>query len=669
MSWYPEALFLLHVHHAYATNGPPPAGGFDSSELRAALEHIRPDAVQVTAKSQAGWVPYPSYLGNQHPAAAGDAAVDLLAGYRDVTEALGIRLVLGVAGLVDHRAASTRSEWLRVSYGYNPYPSRALCPNSGYVDELLFPQLEELCSRYRPDGFWLDAECWTVAPCWCPVCASDFQMLHERSAPIDRDDDLWPQWLAFHRDSFERHLQRVGRYLEDQGADLVVASNAAYATHQPGIVPHSLNRLTWDLSPAFSLPQAGLEARFLDRQGVPFDLLTWTRCSPRPQPQGRLPALPAYRKSADHLRQEGALIMAAGGRWGVAVTAYADGSLPDGDLLLAAEAADFARERAEWLRGTDSAAYVAVLHTEETHRRTGNGLFDAGPCLDRVRGAHQMLAESHHPHDVVTWAALSASLARYQVVVLPEQVALPPDAEPALVEWVRGGGVLVASGRVGPHIADDVPTFALEEALGVRWTGHQEPECRLQHRGLPLRVAAPTCRVALHGAEPLLPLLTSDHEARQQPREHPGVTLHALGEGHAVYLAPDLFTAYQRCRYPGLREVLEDALARALGQLPFTTDAPPWVEITLRTRPGALLVHLLNGGPGKSLAQNSAFVERVPPTGPITLGLALEQEPAGVALQPGERAVEWTWEQQVLQLTVPEVGLHTLLEVLLPAAE
>jgi hypothetical protein len=654
---------LLHIHHTYQPDGPAPGAGFDREILRAALERAAPDVLQVTAKSQSGYVPYPTYLGNQHPAAIGDEAVDLLAGYREITTALGIRLVLGYSGLVDRRAAGARSEWLRVSYGYNPYPSRALCPNSGYVDELLLPQLEELNDRYQPDGFWLDAGAWTVAPCYCPVCASDFQLLHERSAPIDRDDELWPDWLRFHRESFERHLQRVARFLEDRNSLLEYADNAAYATHQPAVAPYGLKRLTWDLSPAFALPQAGLEARWFDRQGLPFDLLSWARCSPRPQPATGRPALPAYPKSAAHLSQEAATVLAGGGAWGVAVTAYADGSLPESDIALAGAALEFARGRAEWTAGTESAAYVAVLHGDLTHHRAGNGLFDPGPCLDRIRGAHLMLAELHHPHDVVGWPALSHSLERYQVVVLPEQIALPPDADAALTEWVRGGGILIASGRVSPRIIEDVPTFALEEALGVRWTGHQEPEAWVQHRGLPLRVAAPTCRVVCAEAEPVRPLLVSGHEARQQAREHPAVTRRTFGEGQAVYLAPDLFAAYQRCRFPGLRDLVGDLLAEGLGQLPLSTDAPTWVEAVLRVRPGALLVHLVNQGPGKSQAQNSAFVEALPRTGPVRLGLALGAAPTAVRLQPGGVEPEWGHAGEVLHVTVPEVGAMTTIEV------
>lgn len=662
-SWYENARFLLHLHHGYSLDGPVPGSGFHFDVVRARLAAIRPDAVHYTAKGQSGYVPYPTAHGNGLVSEDTEGWVDVLAGYRDITRELGIAFIVGYSGLIDARAGSYRPDWLRIASNYNAYPNRALCPNAGYVDDLMLPQLAEILERYDPDGIWVDGENWTVSPCYCTVCTSEYQMMHERSAPVERSDPSWPQWLDFHRESFERYLNRVTRYLNDRKEGLVYASNGAYGTLQPARPTHGLGRLTWDLSPAYSLRQAGLEARFFDRQGLPFDLQTPTRCSPRPHAVGRQAALPSYPKTADHLLQEGAAILASGGRWGVWVNAYGDDSLPPSELELARKAAGFARERSAWSHGTESGAYVAVLHSDTTHRRAGNGLFDSGPCLDRIRGAHQALAELHHFHDVVTWETLSRSLELYSVIILPEQVLLPNEADDALIEWVRGGGQLIASGRVSPRIVEDVPTFALEEALGVRWSGRQDPEGWYQHRGLPLRVAAPTCQVVPHGAETLTVLLRGPHEEMQEGLGYPAVTRHSLGEGAAFYIASDLFTAYHRSQYPGLREVLEDVLSQALPLAPFTTDAPPSVEMTLRLRGSEMLLHLVNGSPGKSLAQNSAFIEAVPPAGPVTVGMAIPAAPKSVSLPVEGAEPRWSYADQVLTVEIPPFHLHTVLRV------
>jgi len=669
-NWYDDSFFILHYDHHYSLNDiPVPISGFDPDQVRRHLEAVRPDVVQYYAKGHPGLVPYPTLYANQLYTIP-DHSPDLLLAYREITRELGIRFVIAYSGLVDYQAANNRPDWLRVRSDGQPYQPRVLCPNTGYVEELLLLQLGELLERYAPDGLWIDAENWTVSPCYCTFCESEYQMMKSRSAPLDRRDPYWSDWLEFHRTSFQRYLTRVARFVHEATPDVVYASNAAFCTHQPEALPGVLgaepDRLTWDLSPAYAVRQASLEARFLTRQGVPFDLMTWNQCSARPWARGRLPALPAYPKSFEHLAQEGAAILANGGRWSVWVSAYRDDALPDSQLEVLAQAAEFARERQPWSHGTESGAYVAVLHSAATHAEAGNGLYDPGPSLDRVRGAHQALLELHHPHDIVNEETLLAHLDEYQVIVLPEQTALPATLDVPLLAWVERGGRLVASGRVAPRVIEDVPTFSLEEALGVRWTGRQADGGWFRRGNLPLQVPGPVYDVALAGAETVLPLLQSGHEALQNPTGYSAVTRNGYGQGEAYYIAADLFTAFHRSQYPALRDLVGDVLELALPVPSIQTTAPPTIEIALRARGDETIFHFVNHAPGKSLAQNNAFVESVPPSPPFSITLQVLEQPAAVRLQPGDIEPEWSAAEQAVTVFVPPVHLHTALVFTLP---
>jgi len=669
-TWFHDSLFTLHYEHNYASGGyPVPLNGFDSEQVRRILTAVRPDAVAYTAKGHSGWVPYPTRFSNRLPGIDDDPALDILAAYREITRELGIRFVVGYSGLIDYLAADAHSGWLRLNSNYAPYPNRALCPNAGYVDELMLPQLDELLGRYEPDGLWVDAESWTVSPCYCQSCESEYQMLSERGLPWDRTDPHWGDWLKFHRESFQRYLVKLGRFIHDRQPDLVYASSGSFSTHQPEALVVGPDRLTRDLSPAYSLRQAGLEARFLDCRRLPFDLMTPNRASARPWTQGKLPALPSYPKSADHLAQEGAVILANGGRWSISVRAYPDDALPEAEHASIIAAAEFARARAEWVAGTTSAAYVAVLHSDLTHRTAGNGLYDPGPSLDRIRGAHQLLQELHYPHDVLTLEDFLADSERYYLLVLPEQVALTPETDDALRDWVQHGGRLLATGRVSPRIMEDLPTFALEDVLGVRWTGGRDAEGYFLHRGQPLQIGAPTYRVAVHEAELIQPLLVSGHELRQQSTGLVGTSRHAYGAGEAFYIAADFFAAYHRTQYPGLRDLLSDLLELALPNAPSGLEAPPTIEMTLRQREGETLIHLADHNPGKSLAQNSAFVEGLTWTEPLTMELALPACPTSVRLEPEGREVQWSYEDYVVRVEVPRFRIHAILTIAHGASE
>lgn len=669
-TWYDDAFVILHYDHPYSlADTPPSLTGFDPDQVRRLLDRIRPDAVQYTAKGAHGFVPYDSRFGNSLPGVDSSFRPDILVQYRTITRELGIRFVVAYSGFIDYQAANLRPDWQRVNATGAPYPNRALCPHSGYVEELMLPQLEEILERCDPDGVWTDADNWTVSPCYCSGCEAEYQMLHSRSAPTDQRDPWWPEWLEFHRESFRRHLARVTRYLHERKDGIVYASSGAYATHQPELAHSGPQRLAWDLSAAYAVRQASLEARFMGSNSEPFDLMTWNRCSPRPQAGGRLPALPAYPKMFEHLAQEGAAILANGGRWCIGVNPYPDDALPEAEHTLVAEAVEWARARQSWCHDTDSGAYVAVLHSSTTHQKAGNGLYDPGPSLDRIRGAHQALLELHHPHDILSEQALPALLHCYQVLVLPEQVALPHSTDEQIEEWVRRGGRLIASGRVSPRIIEDLPTFALEPVLGVRWTGRHEETGYVLHRGAPMQLPGPIYHVALSDAEIAVPLLGSRHEARIEESGYPAVTRCRSGEGEAYYLAADFFAAYHRCQYPGLRELFGEIIERALPQPPLLTTAPATLEIALRSRTGQTLVHFVNHAAGKSLAQNSAFIEIVPPSPPFSVTLAVGGRPLEVRLQPEDREPEWSYSEGTLTVFVPPVHLHSVLVVTSTGAE
>jgi hypothetical protein len=159
-----------------------------------------------------------------------------------------------------------------------------------------------------------------------------------------------------------------------------------------------------------------------------------------------------------------------------------------------------------------------------------------------------------------------------------------------------------------------------------------------------------------------VPLLRSTRGYPQE-LESPAVTRHYLGDGQGFYIAADLFTAYHRCQYPGLRQAFGDVLERALPQPPMLTSAPATVEVVLRGERGRTVLHFVNHSPGKSLAQNSAYIERVPPSEPFSVTLAVRREPSSVRLQPGDAEPEWSYAEQTLTVFIPAVHIHSILVI------
>jgi hypothetical protein len=93
------------------------------------------------------------------------------------------------------------------------------------------------------------------------------------------------------------------------------------------------------------------------------------------------------------------------------------------------------------------------------------------------------------------------------------------------------------------------------------------------------------------------------------------------------------------------------------------TSAPSTVEITLRRKEGALLVHFVNHAAGRPLGENGVFVENAPSTPPFSLTLGVPEQPETVVLQPGGEAPEWSWAEGTLTVFLPALHIHAVLEI------
>ena len=76
-----------------------------------------------------------------------------------------------------------------------------------------------------------------------------------------------------------------------------------------------------------------------------------------------------------------------------------------------------------------------------------------------------------------------------------------------------------------------------------------------------------------------------------------------------------------------------------------------------------VLVNLVNMGSATPLSPQRAFVEDVPPVGPVSVELAMERAPRSVRLAPGMQPVEWDWQDGVLKVNLAQVGIHDIIEI------
>lgn len=154
-------------------------------------------------------------------------------------------------------------------------------------------------------------------------------------------------------------------------------------------------------------------------------------------------------------------------------------------------------------------------------------------------------------------------------------------------------------------------------------------------------------------------------EVHPEPAGFPAAITRKVGKGQVVHICTDIFTVYRRLgdvqMLRWLREIITDLLPTPY----FETDAPSWVDVSLRRKDGGLLIHLVNCNSGRDVMQlrtDDLWVDEIPTIGPITCKVRGEK-PKNVTLEPGAQTANWSWENGILTITVPQLSIHRCIKV------
>jgi hypothetical protein len=555
--------------------------------------------------------------------------------------------------------------------------SRHLCFNSPAIDDVLIPHYATATALLHPSQIWVDSTVITVNYCYCSACRQKFAEEYELQPPVAPADANWPQWIEFHRKSFERWMERLTRAVAEVDPNTIVTFNAAYWPNQPETPPPFIENLSIDVH-SHSL-WMGMCGRYATTLGLPFDIMngltdTWA---------GKKP------KELDVLLEEIAAIISTGGSWDIGEFPATRDVQPADDMLkLAVAGAEFARARKPWTFHTQSVPQVAVLNSATTHYalvaptvekaaiRIERELYTDDGAIKRVSmdandsrvywfggeyaqpdliGAYEALVESHLHFDIVNEDVLTRWIGEYELVVLPEQFALKPSTLAAIRGYVAGGGRILATGSTVDS--------GLKDVLGIaKATRCQSGSAEFEQKSNSFT------KHVVYDVEPTTATNLAVDAAIESPVT---VLLNKWQNGSTAYLNTDVFKFYEDVSpynvYQGgrrrpthaaaFRVVLKSVIDQLLPDRLLRVSAPAWLDVGLRRSEDAMLVQLLN--------RARAYHRSSQPPSQITVDLRTSTKPTEVRLQPGAEAVQWTWAEGRLVVKLPsdQVPVHGILEI------
>lgn len=629
---------------------------FRKEQFQSMLRKGHVDSITVFSKCHHGWAYHPTEANEMHPG----LGFDLLGAMIEAAHEIGVKTPVYISAGLDEKLARRRTEWLmrdaqeRLSWrpdfmtpGYHQF-----CMNTPYLD-LLVAQIEEVVTRYDVDGIFLDIV--GIRECYCQHCVASVRA--EGGDPRDKSamKKLW-----------ERTYLNYGR-----------RTNEAVHKHKPGLpVFHNGGHITKgrrDL--AFlnthleleSLPTGGwgydhfpLSARYAQTLGIPYLGMTGKFHTSWGEFGGY--------KHPNALRYETALSLANGARCSIGDQLHPDGLMDEATYALIGAAYAEVEAKEPWCVDTENVADIALLSLE-AHQSYERGESDRHVKADA--GAVRMLLEGKLLFDVVD---RDADFTRYQLVILPDAVAVDDDLRAKLAPMLQAGGKVLATGASG--LAPDGGAFALR--LGAR---HIEPNAYSPSYFRPAFAIAglPEASYVMYGAGQRVALAEGGtaHGARENPyfnrdvftfssHQHTPNRREADGPGmtegeDGIYFGWNVFEDYATKGSLVLRESVLYAIDRLLPRPTVRTTLPAQGVVTVQSQPeGQRWVnHLLYAAPVKR-GDGVEVIEDLIPLRNVSVEVAAPEKVADVYLAPSGEKLPFVQEEGVVRYTVPEFTSHAM---------
>ena len=404
------------------------------------LEILKPARVTAFAVGHDGRAQYPSTVLPRVPG----MGFDLVAIWRDMVRQAGVEFFIYVSSLRNDIVREQNPEYARCFSNGNR--AQVLDHNSRFLEALLLPTLQELIDGYDPDGFFFDADFWTLHDSWHPDTLLAFTQATGLSTPVDFGDANFSAFRAFTYESYRDYVGKMAAFFAGQARLVNWTINGAYSFRDPSNVPTGMARTTVDMPPFYGLVESYLEAHFAQLRSREFDI-NFPRFM-HPEGSDR-----SQSKSPVQLGQELAVSHAASSLAHFYLPMRHDGTIPSDELVpLAAELQRFSLVFGPTPveRGYSLANGAAVLHSNQ-HTQTTR---DLAP----IRGAAMALLAGGAPFRMLGDGQLAAQAP--EVLVIADTVAHSTE----LLERV---GVLVMAGT--PLVVTDHALLSdpgLERAIG-----------------------------------------------------------------------------------------------------------------------------------------------------------------------------------------------------------
>lgn len=566
------------------------------------------------------------------------------------------------------------------------------CPNTPYR-EYAFACLKEIVGNYPIEGVFIDMTFWRSA-CYCASCTERFWKECGAEPPrvIDWNDPTWRKFQAARERWMLEFAHDVTNTIKKVRPITVTHNQAvifdSWSAGQTPAMAEACDYPGGDIYDGPAFYSLVSKAYYGLTRVHPFEYMT----------SRAYPGLGDHvsQKSFERLRMESYAATLHSAALTLIDAINPVGTINPEVYALLGKLNEVRAPYEQYLGGVLQADVAIYYDQQSMYDPTKNGVpvgdfvgwegaGERGICphRDSILGWAKVLREAHIPYGVVTNVNLE-QLKNYRAVIVPYVLEMTHDQAAQFTQFVKDGGVLIASGPTSLDRFDSKgPRFLLEDVLGVRYLGtlgttvtyltpnNDEifkvvwPQDHLIYRGTMMKAEALSgakvlATVTLPWVAPELGHSIGSHFASIHsnppalvPGTNPALVLNSFGKGKSVWLAGPIEAGLPEVNPILLVHLLKQALP---GPYKFEVETHPSVEMTLFHQPEQkrLLVGLLS---------MQDFLPSIPVPATVRVQPPVGRTVKAVVQVPERKAVKFETAGAYVQFHLEPFDMFTMLLV------
>lgn len=660
----------FHTSEQIATVG----NNFDGEQFARTLSDAKVNSITCFARCHHGMLYYDSkcFPERIHP---GLTNKNLLKEQIQACHKYGIRVPIYITVQWDYYSAMRHPEWLCMKEdgsvsGWKPYQAgfyADLCVNTGYLD-FLKQHTAEVLENMDVDGLFFDI----VRPVECSCATCRKEMIKMGLEPSDKDQRL--QFATF---SINRFKHEMTAFVRQYNKDCSIFYNSGHVDHT---IHNSLDAYTHlELE---SLPGGGwgyihfpITMRYARNLGK--DCIGMT---------GKFHTtwgdFHSFKNPAA-LQFEVFQMIALNGGCSIGDQLEPDGKLSPPVYDLIGKVYRSVAEKEPWCVRAKALTEIGVF-VNEGHIGRGQGGIDA-PSV----GVAKMLQEGSYQFDFID---SSSDLSGYKLIILPDLITLNEKMKKELLQYQKQGGKILASYRSGLDKDKFAPDFGVsvnpeqtvnvvtkEEVSGKAYPNNAYADYILPEgvmaKGLDsvyhvmymkgLQVKATTGTVL---SKTYKSYFDRDYRHFCSHNQTPSSGEYAydavVQTENTIYYAHPVFSIYAKKAPVWCKKLVFNGIDLLLGQKLVAHNGSSTVvtAINEQEEENRAVLHVLHYIPERRCSDID-IIEDVIPLYNLKMQIKIRKDVKGVALVPEKENIDYTYDGETLEFTIPCVSGHSMVEI------